>query len=135
MPGYWRATAQKHDVPYANPARAVAAQTSGMAADLQLLRDTIDTFDAACDIAGRYPKTFLSHVKRLTHNCTPIITIAATRARHALNGESVMKFLATLILAVTVASTAAQTFTTGRDSVATDDNIVLAQRFCPNKRC
>jgi len=46
-----------------------------------------------------------------------------------------MKFLATLILAVTVASTAAQTFTTGRDSVATDDNIVLAQRFCPNKRC
>jgi hypothetical protein len=90
---------------------------------------------AACDITGRYPKTFLSRVKRLTHNCTPIITIAATRARYALNGESVMKFLATLILAVTVASTAAQTFTTGRDSVATDDNIVLAQRFCPNKRC
>ena len=77
----------------------------------------------------------LSHVKRLTHNCTPIITIAETSARHARNGESVMKFLTTLILAVAVASTAAQTLTSGRDSVATDDSIVLAQRFCPRGRC
>jgi len=46
-----------------------------------------------------------------------------------------MKFLTTLILAVAVASTAAQTLTSGRDSVATDDSIVVAQRFCPNKRC
>src|SRR5262245_21382182 len=36
MPGYWRATAQKHDVPSANPARALSPRkTSGMAADLR----------------------------------------------------------------------------------------------------
>jgi len=86
-------------------------------------------------ISDRYTKNFLLRVNRLTHNRTLKTTIAETRARHALNGESVMKFLATLILAVTVASTAAETFTSGRDSVATDDSIVLAQRFCPRGRC
>jgi hypothetical protein len=46
-----------------------------------------------------------------------------------------MKFMVTLILVATVVSTAAPTSTIGGSNAPADDSLVVAQRFCPNKRC
>jgi len=46
-----------------------------------------------------------------------------------------MKLLVTSVLIATIAASAALMFAIERTNAPPDGSFVLAQRFCPNKRC